>query len=48
VLALVRVGFRVSFDLILLVTPLGRSTMFVRLVKPNGRLHTRGIFIKAM
>jgi hypothetical protein len=46
-LALLRVGCRGSFDLVLLVTPLGRSTVFVRLAKPNGRLHTRGIFVKA-
>jgi hypothetical protein len=40
-------GCRGSFDLVLLVTPLGRSTVFVRLAKPNGWLHTRRIFVKA-
>jgi hypothetical protein len=27
---------------------LGRSIVFARLAKPNGRLHTMGIFVKAM
>jgi hypothetical protein len=33
------VGCRGSFDLVLLVTlPVGRSTVFMKLEKPNGRL----------
>jgi hypothetical protein len=47
VLALLRVGCWGSFDLVLLVTSLGRSIVFVQLAKPNGRLCTRGIFVKA-
>jgi hypothetical protein len=32
-------GCRGSFDLVLLVTlPVGRSTVFIKLEKPNGRL----------
>jgi hypothetical protein len=46
VLALLRVGYWGSFDLILSVTPLGRSVVFVQLAKPNGWPHTRGIFVK--
>jgi hypothetical protein len=46
-LALLRVGCRGSFDLVLLVTPLGRSTLFVQPMKPNRRLHTKEIFAKA-
>jgi hypothetical protein len=35
----VEAGFRGSFDLVLLVTlPVGRSTVFIKLEKPNGRL----------
>jgi hypothetical protein len=34
-----------SFDLILLVTHL-REEYFILLAKPNGKLHTRGIFVK--
>jgi hypothetical protein len=26
---------------------LGRSTVFVRLAKPNEQLHTKGFFVKA-
>jgi hypothetical protein len=34
-----KAGCRGSFDLVLLVTLLvGRSTMFIKLEKPNGRL----------
>jgi hypothetical protein len=34
-----KAGCRGSFDLVLLVTlPVGRSTMFIKLEKPNGRL----------
>jgi hypothetical protein len=40
-------GCRGSFDLVLLVTLLGRSIMFVRPAKPNGRLHIIRIFVKA-
>jgi hypothetical protein len=41
-------GCRGSFVLVLLVTPLGRSIVFVRPAKPNGLIHTRRIFVKAM
>jgi hypothetical protein len=35
----VEAGCRGSFDLVLLVTlPVGRSTVFIKLEKPNGRL----------
>jgi hypothetical protein len=47
VLALLRVGCRGSFNLVLLVTPLERNIVLARLTKPNGRLDTRRIFVKA-
>jgi hypothetical protein len=35
----IEAGCRGSFDLVLLVThPVGRSTVFIKLEKPNGRL----------
>jgi hypothetical protein len=40
-------GCRGLFNLVLLVTHLRSSTVFVRLVKPDEKLHTRGIFVKA-
>jgi hypothetical protein len=46
-LALPRLGCTGSFDLVLLVTHLGRCTAFVLLAKPNEQLCTRGVFVKA-
>jgi hypothetical protein len=46
-LALPRLGCIGSFDLVLLVTHLGRCTAFVLLAKPNEQLCTRGVFVKA-
>jgi hypothetical protein len=35
----IEAGYRGFFDLVLLVTlPMGRSTVFIKLEKPNGRL----------
>jgi hypothetical protein len=46
VLALLRVGAEVTLIWFFSQPPLG-GVLFVRLVKPNGQLHTRGIFVKA-
>jgi hypothetical protein len=47
VLALIRVGAEVHSIWFCLSPTLGKSIVFVRLVKPNGQLHTRRIFVKA-
>jgi hypothetical protein len=41
-------GCRDSFDLVLLVTlPVGRSNVFIKLEKPNGRLRPLGNLCKS-
>jgi hypothetical protein len=47
VLALLRVRVEVLSIWFCYSPNLGRSTVFVRLAKPNEQLHTMGIFVKA-
>jgi hypothetical protein len=46
VLALLRVGVEVHLIWFRESPTLGRSTVFVRLAKPNEQLYTRVIFVK--